>query len=260
MADEYIPYQGGLTIDEFIDSINTELTIGCALPRSLPETMIRQIVEKRALPWFYRSYQYAVQKMYFLIKKEAFFAEEFTKYNYVQVPCEIQSVIYLYEVRGSSLFQLGINTPNLSVNLGVTNQPYLSSYVTTIGELGTYKTLLDNMSDMLNQLNKYTLKYQFNQLNHRLHILTNVKYDVIMEAYANIPQENLFNDDLFFKYCVGYSKQALGNMVGRYDFSLPGGIKIQAADLVTQGKEEVKEVEEEIKGQSNSGWFYMVKR
>lgn len=260
MADEYIPYQGGLTIDEFIDSINTELTIGCALPRSLPETMIRQIVEKRALPWFYRSYQYAVQKMYFLIKKEAFFAEEFTKYNYVQVPCEIQSVIYLYEVRGSSLFQLGINTPNLSVNLGVTNQPYLSSYVTTIGELGTYKTLLDNMSDMLNQLNKYTLKYQFNQLNHRLHILTNVKYDVIMEAYANIPQENLFNDDLFFKYCVGYSKQALGNMVGRYDFTLPGGIKIQAAELVTQGKEEVKEVEEEIKGQSTSGWFFMVKK
>jgi len=260
MADEYIPYQGGLTIDEFIDSINTELTIGCALPRSLPETMIRQIVEKRALPYFYRSYQYAVQKIYFLIRKEAFTSEEFTKYNYVQVPCEIQSVIYLYEVRGSSLFQLGINTPNLSVNLGVTNQPYLSSYVTTIGELGTYKTLLDNMSDMLNQLNKYTLKYQFNQLNHRLHILTNVKYDVIMEAYANIPQENLFNDDLFFKYCVGYSKQALGNMVGRYDFTLPGGVKIQAADLVTQGKEEVKEVEEEIKGQSTSGWFFMVKK
>ena len=207
-----------------------------------------------------RDSQYAVQKMYFLVKKEAFTSEEFTKYNYVQVPCEIQSVIYLYEVRGSSLFQLGINTPNLSVNLGVTNQPYLSSYVTTIGELGTYKTLLDNMSDMLNQLNKYTLKYQFNQLNHRLHILTNVKYDVIMEAYANIPAENLYNDDLFFKYCVGYAKQALGNMVGRYDFVLPGGIKIQAADLVSQGKEEVKEVEEEVKGQSTSGWFFMVKK
>jgi hypothetical protein len=37
--------------------------------------------------------------------------------------------------KGASLFQLGLNTPNLSVNLGVTNQPYLSSYVTTIGEL-----------------------------------------------------------------------------------------------------------------------------
>ena len=259
-GDVYVPYQGGYTIEELVDLVQNELTISCALPRTLPDNNVRQIIETRALPWFYRTYQYAVQKMYFLIKKEAFFSEEFTKYNYVNGPCEIQTVSYLYEVRGSSLFQLGINSPNLSVNLGVTNQPYLSSYVTTIGELGVYKTLLDNMSDMLNQLNKYTLKYNFNQLNHRLHILTNVKYDVIMEAYANIPQENLFRDDLFFKYVVGYSKIQLGNMVGRYDFQLPGSIKINSADLVSQGKEEVKEVEEEIKNISNSSFFFMVKR
>jgi hypothetical protein len=257
---EYVPFQGGLTIEEFVDRIQTEISVSCALPKTLPDANIRQIVESRALPWFYRNYQYAVQKMYFLIKKEAFFIEEFTRYNYVNVPCEIQSVTYLYEVRSASLFQLGINTPNLSVNLGVTNQPYLSSYVTTIGELGVYKTILDSMSDMLNQLNKYTLKYNFNQLNHRLHILTNVKYDVIMEAYANIPQENLFNDDLFYKYVVGWAKVQLGNMVSLYEFQLPGGIKINGANLVTQGQAEIKEVEEEIKGMSNSSWFYMVKK
>jgi hypothetical protein len=203
---------------------------------------------------------YAVQKMYFLIRKEAFQTDEFTKYNYVTVPCEIQSVTYLYEVRGDSLFQLGINTPNMSVNLGVTNQPYLSSYVTTIGELGVYKTVLDSMSDMLNQMNKYTLKHQYNQLNHRLHILTNIKHNVIMEAYADIPKENLFNDDLFFKYVAGYAKQQLGNMVGRYDFSLPGAVKINGADLVSQGKEETKEVTDYIGEMSNSSFFFMVKK
>lgn len=260
MGDEYIPYQGGYTIEEMVDLIQTELTIGCALPKTLPDISIRQVIENRALPWFYRWYQFAVQKMYFLIKKEAFFTDEFTKYRYVEVPCEIQSVSYLYEVRSQSLFQLGINTPNLSVNLGVTNQPYLSSYVTTIGELGLYKTVLDNMSDMLNQMNKYTLKHHFNQLNHRLHILTNVKHDVVIEAYANIPRENLFKDDLFYKYCVGYAKIMLGNMVGRYDFQLPGSVKINSADLVSQGQAEVKEVEDEVKGQSNSSFFFMVKR
>lgn len=258
--NEYTPYQGGFTIEEFIDQVQTELNIACSLPKTLPDEAIRTIIERRALPWFYRSYQYAVQRMYFLVKKDAFFTEEFTKYRYVNVPCEIQSVVYLYEVRGESLFQLGINTPNLSVNLGVTNQPYLSSYVTTIGELGVYKSILDSMSDMLNQLNKYTLKFEYNQLNHRLHILTNVKHDVIMEAYADIPKENLFRDDLFFKYVVGYSKQQLGNMVGRYDFTLPGGVKIQASDLVSQGREEVKEVEEFVNGQSNSSFFIMVKK
>ncbi len=257
---EYKPYQGGFTIEEFIDQIQTELTIACSLPKTLPDEAIRLIIERRALPWFYRSYQYAVQKIYYLIKKEAFQTEEFTKYRTVDVPCEIQSVVYLYEVRGDSLFQLGINTPNLSVNMGVTNQPYLSSYVTTIGELGVYKTILDSMSDMLNQLNKYTLKHHYNQLNHRLHILTNVEHNVIIEAYADIPKENLFRDDLFFKYVAGYAKQQLGNMVGRYDFTLPGGIKIQASDLVSQGKEEVREVEEFINGQSNSSFFIMVKK
>lgn len=257
---EYKPYQGGFTIEELIDSIQTELTISCALPKTLPDESIRMIIEKRALPWFYRNYYYAVQKLYYLIRKEAFQTEEYTKYRYVTVPCEIQSVSYLYEVRGQSLFQLGINTPNLSVNMGVTNQPYLSSYVTTIGELGVYKTILDSMSDMLNQLNKYTLRHNYNQLNHRLHILTDVKHDVIMEAYAEIPNENLFRDDLFFKYVVGYSKIQLGNMTGRYEFNLPGGVKIQSSELVTQGKEEVKEVEETITGMSNSSWFFMVKR
>ena len=37
-------------------------------------------------------------------------------------------------------------------------------------------------------------------------------------------------------------------------------IKINGGDLVTQGQAEVKEVEEEIKGQSNSSFFFMVKK
>lgn len=257
---DYVPYQGGYTIEELIDFVQNDITIGCSLPKNLPDSEVRRIIETRALPWFYRNYQYAVQKLYFFIHQDAFQTEEFTRYRFVNVPCEIQSVVYLYEVRGESLFQLGINTPNLSVNLGVTNQPYLSSYVTTIGELGVYKTILDSMSDMLNQLNKYTLKYHFNQLAHRLHILTNVKHNVIMEAYANIPQEYLFKDDLFVKYVTGWAKVQYGNMTGRYDFTLPGGVKINSADMVSQGKEEIKEVEETINGMSNSGWFFMVKR
>lgn len=257
---DYVPYQGGYTIEEFIDLVQNDITIGCALPRNLPDSEIRRIVETRAMPWFYRNYQYSVQKMYFLINKDAFFTDEFAAYRYVNVPCEIQSIIYLYEVRNESLFQLGINTPNLSVNLGVSNQPYLSSYVTTIGELGVYKTVLDSMSDMLNQLNKYTLKYHFNQLAHRLQILTNIKYNVVIEAYANIPAEYLFKDDLFYKYVTGMAKVQYGNMTGRYTFTLPGGVTINSADMIAQGKEEIKEVEEEIKNQSNSGFFFMVKR
>lgn len=259
--NDYVPYQGGYTIEEFIDQINTELTVGCGLPKTLPDTAINQIIESRALPWFYRNHIGAVQKVYYLIDRKAFFQEEFTKYSYVNMPCEIQSVVYLYEMKGGSLFQLGVNSPDLSINMGVTNQPYLSSYVSTIGELGVYKSLLSSMSDMLNQLNKFTLKYTFNQLNHRLNILTKVEHSVIVEAYANIPKENLFKSDLFFKYTVGWSKVQLGNMLSLYDFSLPGSIKINGANLVSQGQAEIKEVEEEVKNQNgSSSFFFMVKK
>lgn len=247
-------------IEEFIDFVQQDVTVGCTLPKTLPDTEIRRFVETRALPYFYQNYQYAVSKMYYFVDKHAFLTEEFTKYKHITLPCEIQSVTYIYEVRGESLLQLGINTPNLSVNMGVTNQPYLSSYVTTIGDLGVYKTLIDSLSDMLNQLNKYTIKHHFNYLSHRLNILTAVKYDLILEAYVNIPNENLFTDPYFMKYVTAWAKIQQGNLLGRYDFQLPGGIKYNSTDLISQGKEEMKEVEEEIKAQSNSSWFIMVKK
>jgi hypothetical protein len=247
-------------LEEVVDFIQQEISVGCSLPKTLPDTEIRRFIETRAVKWFYQNYQYAVSKVYYFISKAAFTTEEYTKYRHITLPCEIQSISWIFEVRGESLLQLGINVPNLSVNLGVTNQPYLSSYVTTIGELGIYKTLIDSLADMMNQLNKYTLKFHYNYMMNRLNILTNVQHDLIIEAYANVPAENLYADPYFLKYVTGWAKMQTGTLLGRYDFSLPGGVKFNSADLVQNGKEEMKEVEEEIKNMSQNSFFIMVKK
>jgi hypothetical protein len=248
------------SLEEFIDFVQTDVTVGGALPKNLPDHAIRQFIETRALPWFYQNYQFAVSKMYYLVNKEAFQTEFYTNYKYLELPCEIQSISWVYQVMNTQLLQLGINVPNLSVNLGVTNQPYLSSYVTTIGELGMYKTLIDNMADMLNQMNLYTVKYHFNQLSHRLNILTDVRHHLVLEAYVNIPAENMFSDTYFLKYVTAWAKMQQGRLLGTFDFSLPGGVKYNSSEMVTNGKEEMKEVEEEIKAMSTSSFFYLVKR
>jgi hypothetical protein len=248
------------SLEEFIDFIQTDVTVGGALPKNLPDHAIRQFIETRALPWFYQNYQYAVSKMYYFIDKAAFSTEEYTSYRFVELPCEIQSITWIYQIMNTQLLQLGINVPNLSVNLGVTNQPYLSSYVTTIGELGMYKTLIDNMADMLNQMNLYTVKYHYNQLSHRLNILTDIRHHLVLEAYVNIPPENMFSDAYFTKYVTGWAKMQQGRLLGTFDFSLPGGVKYNSSEMVTNGKEEMKEVEDEIKGMSTSSFFYLVKR
>jgi len=49
-------------------------------------------------------------------------------------------------------------------------------------------------------------------------------------------------------------------MLGLYTFQLPGGITLNHANLIAQGQAEIKEVEEEVKGQSSSSWFIMVKK
>ncbi len=43
--ENYVPYQGGYTIEEMVDLIQNELTVSGALPKTLPDANIRQIIE-----------------------------------------------------------------------------------------------------------------------------------------------------------------------------------------------------------------------
>lgn len=266
------------TIEELIDVVQGELTISCALPKLLPDLEIRRIIENKAMGWFFQNYYYAVSKIYYYIDRRAFLTDEFTNYKYVTLPCEIQTISWIYETRDSSLFNIGINAPNLSINLGVTNQPYLSSYVSTIAELGTYKTILDSFSDMLDTLSLNTVKFHYNQMNNRLNILSGGNSEhigtagtpssslgqtynsMVLETYANVENEALFADPMFVTYVTGMAKQQLGNLMTRYNFTLPGGIQYNGDALIGEGKDEVQRIIDEIKGQSNSSWFVMVKR
>lgn len=248
------------TIQELIDVVQGGLTVSGALPKLLPDLEVRRIVENEAAPFFYQHYLYAVQKIYYHISHKAFNTEEYTKYRYIQLPCEIQTISWIYEVRDVNLFSIGINAPNLSINMGVTNQPYLSSYVSTIGELGVYKTILDSFSDMLNQMSKYTVKFSYNQMNNRLNILTGLKSDLIIEAYANVQEEGLYSDPMFIKYVTAHCKRQLGNMMTRYSFQLPGGVQYNGDSLISEGNDDIIKIEDEIKYKGNSSFLFMVKR
>ena len=106
------------SIDELIDIVNAELTMDCALPQILPINTIKRVIETQAKPWFYQNYRYAVQKMYYFIDRQAFETEEYTRYKWIYLPPEIQTITWLFKVDSRSLYQLGLNAPNLSINLG----------------------------------------------------------------------------------------------------------------------------------------------
>ena len=113
---------------------------------------------------------------------------------------------------------------------------------------------------MLDQMTLFTTKFHFNYLTHRLHLLTQVCNNLMCEVYANIPRENIFSDQYFLKYVTGWAKMQQGSMLTAFDFTLPGNVKYNGADMITRGSEEMKAVEEEIKAMSNVSWFIMVRK
>jgi len=245
-----------MTLVELVDYINADLTMSGALPCILPQEEIKRLIIKDAVPWFYENYKYSVIKGYYLIPQENFKTEQFTNYKYIELPPEIQNIIWVYGLESRSLFELGVSAPNLSINLGVTNQPHLSSFTTTVGELGVYKTVIDGFADALNKLSKHTLKYDFNFGSKMLHLLTYSNNDIILDTYIQIAKEDLFEFDKFRRYAAALSKLQLGRMLTRYDFELPGGIKMNGESIRNEGQEQLDKVREEIKGQSTTAWFF----
>ena len=59
-------------------------------------------------------------------------------------------------------------------------------------------------------------------LQNRLNILTNINHHLILEAYVNIPPENMFSDTYFTKYVTAWAKMQQGRLLGAFDFTLPG--------------------------------------
>ncbi len=257
-----------MILEELKHYIQMNLTFSGALPKMLPDLHIENIIENDAKPWFYRNVYESLIKEYLFIPRQAFKVEQFTKYKFVTLPCDTQRVVWLYQVNDTSLFSFGASAPNMSVNLGVTNQPYLSSVTTTVGELGVYKVIIDGFADMLNQLTKHTLKFDFNPHSKQMNILTSMglnSYDdcitgVVAEVYTAIPDEDLFDSSLFRQYVDAKAGMALGNMLLRYDYTLPGGVKINSSAVLDQARTTLQSVMDEIKNTSSNSIIIMTKR
>jgi len=249
-----------MTIEQLIDFIQADLTFSGLLPKVLPDLEILRIEKEIAMQWFYKNYQWALIKSYYRLDRDFINSDYYTNYGYVVLPEECENVVKIFNIDDPSLFRIGIQAPNLSINFGVTNQPYLTSFVTNVGELGVYRQILSAFSDELNKLSKLYNKYSYNIEAHRLHLLGEVRNDLMLEVYVRIGQDELFNSQLFKDYVVGLSRVRLGEAVGRLNFNMPGNFQYNAADLISQGQALVDKTVEEVKAQSPNTSFFIMAR
>lgn len=247
-----------MTIEQLVDFVQADLTFSGLMPKILPDIEIERLIKERALQWFYKNYQWALIKSYYKLDMQFVNSEFYTKHGYIVLPEECENVVRIYNIDDPSLFRIGIQAPNLSINFGVTNQPYLTSFVTNVGELGVYRQILSAFSSEINKLAKLYNKFSYNIESHRLHLLGEVRNDLMLEVYIHISQDELFNTQFFKDYVVGLSKMRLGEALGRLNFNMPGNFQYNAADIISEGKELLEKTVEEIKAQSPAASFFIM--
>jgi hypothetical protein len=248
-----------ITFEQLIDIVQQDLTFSGSLPKVLPDQEVKRMIREICLEWFYKNYQFAVQKFYYFIKYDKLTRETYTAFQYFQLPEEVENITKIVKLEDTSLFRLGIQAPNLSINLGVTNQPFLTSFVTTAGDLALYRSTISYFADEINKLTKNTIAHNYNHINKRLHFLSSIpdQSNLMLECWVRIQEEELFDFEMFKRFVIGTCRSRMGELIGRFNFNMPGNFTYNANDIISQGKEMVEEVKTYIKEQSTTSWFKM---
>jgi len=249
-----------MTIEQLVDYVQMDLTISDLLPRVLPDLEILRIIKETALDWFYKTHQHASMKSYYRLKREFINCEEYTMMGFITMPEEVENIVRVSEINDPSLFRIGIQSPNLSINFGVTNQPYLTSFVTNVGELAVYRQILSSFSDEVNKLARNYTKFSYDPISKRFNILDEIRTDYMLDVYVRIPQEEVFNHYLFKNYVVALSRIRLGDALERLTFNLPGAFQYNAAATKESGNALLEKTLEDVKNQSPNSSFFIMRR
>lgn len=266
-----------LCLDEMIDRITTELTVGCSLPYSVPASAIALII-KYAKTWFYKHYDDAVEYNWIALSWEHQHDPRFrglfpgreltqdmlrTNRGEVMMPDDVISVIEVYDTWGRS-GEAGWGSRHR--NYGGDPDFGLDRFLFTNAFNGRIAIAADNMMywtcteyflDQSRQMLEHPLGYNYNRLTKRVRFLGELpKGTVVFKVLTRVPDCALFEDDMFFRYCVAMAKIKLGTILGAFTYTLPGNITVNNDVFASAGQNELQEIKQEIQQERAVDYFY----
>jgi hypothetical protein len=239
-----------MTKQELVEMVQKELDVSFALPSQLQPTEIERLIDQSAM-WFYENYREAVEMQYYIMRAEEFKKPEFLSTRTVMMPDCVVSVFECKEVSGAGL--IGTIDRDFADNKLVASEIYLSPFT---GDGLVFRTAQYQFFDLTRAFFLEWIRYDFNRKTKKLKILGRDPYkDVFFNTYVKIPDDKLYDDYYFFRYVTAKSKIALGRMLSFFDYNLMGGIKVNGAEIKSEGEAEVEKIEQEIKDQDTADYF-----
>lgn len=244
----------GMTQDEFIATVQQELSVACALPFTVPVNEIQRII-KYSADWFYKKYEDAVEERYYFIPTAFFKTDQFKKDRTVTMPDCVFSIWGLKKLKEDFARSMSFDG---TADFGI-ERLFLSDSV-SIGQ-GTenlmYYVLNLYWLDVASHVINHTVSFNYNRNSHRLFISGQTPdRDCVAMCYVKVPMEHLMNDEVFYRYVVAKCKIQLSRILGTFNFNLPGNIQINYDLIRSEGQDEVTKIEEEIKGDEGMDFFF----
>jgi len=261
-----------MTLDELVSEIESALNFSCSLPYNLNKAEVERIIN-RAKKWFYDNYQYAVEDRIFVIANQIFNHKEFRATRQLKLPDSIVTVYDVREVGGYGIAGNPDRDFGDSKLLG--SELLLSPFV---GDNLVYRTVMYSYFDLAKAYLLDTFAFKWNKNSKKLTILgrdpnrsgagsgagvqaqlaqgfgTGGK-DVAVKCFVALNDDDLFEDELFQRYCIAKCKIALADMLSVFTYNLPGGVAINSSDIRSRGEAELQEVMDMINGESTPSYF-----
>lgn len=241
-----------MTESDFISNIQGELTVAGSLPEIVKTEEIQRII-KNASNWFFDNWDQAVEPTHYVITKGQFNNSEFKQNRVIQLP---ECVVSVYDVREiNGIGRLGNIDRDFAEDRLIASEIFLSSFH---GDDLVMRTAQYQYFDLAKAFFLEHISYDFNKNTKKVSIIgRDPKFDVIINTYAKIPLNKLFDEIYFLQWCTAEAKKSFGRLVTTYPFPLPGGVTINGDSMKSEGEEELVRLRETIDGESPPAWFYI---
>jgi len=263
-------------MDALIKEINDELTIACQIPFTVPKKALARIVE-RAKKLFYKIYEDSVEEMYIGLPDASVLKKNFrqginidneelsesnltSERGVIEMPERVFSVNNVFEINKFSGEDGGFGSQSFSANdsdFAIDKFIYSNTYGAGIGsENLMYYVINEKFLDNARQVLQPQISYTYNRLTKKFRFQGELPTNaVIFQVYVTIPDCDLFQDEIFIRYCIAKAKTQLSRILGTFNYNLPGNITINYDMLQSEGQEELNAILEEIKGDEGCDWF-----
>ncbi len=241
-----------MTESAFIGQIRDELTGSGALPDLIEEREIKRIMFQ-GKKYFSENWEEAVRNEHYVIKRSEFNTPEFKKNRIIKMPECVISVIKVQEINGAG--RLGNIDRDFAEDKLIASEIFLSSFH---GDDLVQRVAQYQYYDLAKAFFLSEISYDHNRAAHELKILgRDPKYDVYIQALVSLPDDKLYNDYYFLRWCTATAKVSLANTMGMYPLQLPGNVQPNVDSLRDAGKEELDWLKERFDSEQTPTWLIM---